>query len=64
MPRYKVWAEIERVGDDGDCVSVTNGDCAEDAEDGTPGEFAEPVPIGTFDTLEEAVAFAEGMEDE
>ena len=48
---YKVWAEIEEYDSD-----------TQKYRDITEEGIAEPVPIGVFDTLEEAVAFAEGMD--
>lgn len=48
---YKVWAEIEEY----DSVSGKYRNITEEG-------IAEPVPIGVFNTLEEAVAFTEGLD--
>ena len=47
---YKVWAEIEEYDSD-----------TQEFRQITKEGIAEPVPIGVFDTLEEAVTFAEGL---
>ena len=55
---YKCWIEIERFDPETEeWAQVTQGGTKD-------GDFAEPVPIGEFKTLDEAVAFAEGMADE
>ena len=51
---FKLWIEIEHITKDEEYLNVTSGD--------DPENFAEPVPIGTFNTLEEAVDAAESLE--
>jgi len=54
MKTYTVWAEIEEEDTEtGNIVNVTQGE--------DEALFAEPVPIGKFGTLQEAVDFAEGL---
>lgn len=51
MRHYKLWIEIEEFNDE-----------AEEYRQVTQTGEAEPVPMGTFDTLEEAVEAAESYE--
>lgn len=50
---FKLWIEIERITEDEEYLDVTNGE--------DPDNYTEPVPIGTFNTLEEAVDAAESL---
>ena len=57
MITYKLWVEIERYDDEADEYVTITQHVADDN-----GDFAEPVPIGLFDNLDDAVAYAESLD--
>ena len=56
MKTYKLWIDIEEYDSETErYANITN-------EVSESGAFAEPVPMGTFDTIEEATEAAESMD--